>query len=67
MISFFKRMLIVVTLGVFVVSFVEFALIQKHGATLRTLLIVIVTTTIPVIIAILVNIKYWFPKYKLKR
>ena len=53
-----KRLIVVEAIGVFTVAIVEFALIRKHGATARTLIVVIATTVIPAIAAIGVHIWY---------
>jgi len=46
------RLIIYEVIVVFIVALVEFALIQKHGATLRTLIIIIITTVIPAVTAL---------------
>jgi uncharacterized membrane protein len=66
MISFVKRLFLITVIAAFVGTIVEFALIQKHGATLNTLIIIIATVTIPIILAMAINIWYWYPKYKQK-
>jgi hypothetical protein len=58
MVNIRERVIIYEAIAILVVAIVEFFLIQKHGATLRTLITVIGTTVIPAIIA--PGVKIWF-------
>ena len=73
MISFAKRILIVVAVAVSVSLAVTILLIQKHGTTWTAyeikwniIPVVILTVILPAPLAVLINYLYWCPRYRVR-